>query len=458
MNVATCRFAVLAAAVLLCAIPLLIGCKKASDQLDQQWTGPVSVSSSKDGLGGWANLYRCQDTIIALNSVGDGLAKVFFLNGDGESWSELPLMSVPTGYLWGAAAIDHENGRILLPETYAENEQLVMKALTGNITRTGGLQIVTENQSSTDKTALLGEAGPNVRLNDFGRREGVDLGAGIVSGSEMYIPYCLHAVTSFGVNSYSNGPFNNGVFYSSDSGKTWQRKTISDFDFAAPQMCRTQGYDYYFAIRDPITRYGVSISRKSRSGEAWDSPNIIAERFANVYGRFDVAGEGDTVHICWMDRRHNKSRFNPTGPPIENNDIYYCRRKDLDSAWSKEELLSKGLLYAYAPTISVEGDNAVVVWAGIRTAGKWHTYMAPNDIYYVTSKDRGKTWTRPSKVTDGAKDGMCAGMPQVALLSGVIHLLYTQGRQPSATELSPGLTKLDEGPWPIYYQQRPFPN
>ena len=69
-------------------------------------------------------------------------------------------------------------------------------------------------------------------------------------------------------------------------------------------------------------------------------------------------------------------------------------------------LLSKGLLYAYAPTISAEGDKVVVTWAGIQTADKQHTFMGPNDIYYVTSKDGGKTWTSPLRVTDGAKDGI----------------------------------------------------
>ena len=120
-------------------------------------------------------------------------------------------------------------------------------------------------------------------------------------------------------------------------------------------------------------------------------------------------------------------------------------------------LLSKGLLYAYAPTISAEGDKVVVAWAGIQTTDKQHTDMGPNDIYYVTSKNGGKTWTDPMKVTDGAKDGFTSGMPQVALLNGTIHLLYTQGQLEKPNQLSPGLTRLNQPPWPIYYTQRPFP-
>jgi hypothetical protein len=100
----------------------------------------------------------------------------------------------------------------------------------------------------------------------------------------------------------------------------------------------------------------------------------------------------------------------------------------------------------------------VVAWAGIQTADKQHTDMGPNDIYYVTSKDGGKTWTKPLKVTDGAKDGLTAGMPQVALLNGTVHLLYTQGKVEKPQPLSEGLSRGQQSPWPIYYTQRPFPD
>ena len=256
-----------------------------------------------------------------------------------------------------------------------------------------------------------------------------------------------------------NGPFADGVFHSSDSGKTWQMEKISDLHSGAPKTCKTKGCFYYFAsLSYHPDDYSLWTSRRQIEGGKWEKPQGITKTFATVYGRFGAAGEGDTLHICWMDRRHDKWRFNFDGPAIENDDIFYRRRKDSDQNWSEEILLSKGLLYAYAPTISAEGDKVVVTWAGIQTADKQHTYMDPNDIYYVTSKDGGKTWTEPFKVTDGAKDGITAGYPQVVLLNNVIHLLYTQGKSERNKELSPGLTKLGGEPWPIYYTQRPFPD
>ena len=107
--------------------------------------------------------------------------------------------------------------------------------------------------------------------------------------------------------------------------------------------------------------------------------------------------------------------------------------------------------------MSVESNKIVVVWAGVKSAGDGHDEFLPNDIYYVTSKDYGKTWTHPMQITDGVKQGLTAGKPQVALLNGIIHLFYVQGKMNLKQE-SPGLTKLNQPPWPIYYTQRPFPN
>ena len=140
-----------------------------------------------------------------------------------------------------------------------------------------------------------------------------------------------------------------------------------------------------------------------------------------------------------------------------NYEVAYSRCRDSDGEWSKDVILSKGLKYAYCPVMSLEGDKIVIAWAGAQSAPDGHYEFDPNDIYYVTSNDGGKAWTKPMQVTNGAKDGLTAGRPQVALLNGVIHLFYIQGKM-NLKELSPGLVKLNQSPWPIYYTQRPFPD
>jgi len=217
-------------------------------------------------------------------------------------------------------------------------------------------------------------------------------------------------------------------------------------------MCRTTGHVYYVAGIYPLWS-----SRKPLAGGSWESPRTVSKTLARAYGLVAVAAAADTVHIAWMDRRHDMMRINLTGPRIENCDIYYRRRRDADPDWSKDVQLSEGMLYSYAPSIAAEGSRVVVAWAGIEDADRTHTRMSPNDIFFVTSNDGGVTWSERIKVTYSAKDGVVSGMPQVALLNGTIHLLFTQGSYQGSSEASPGLRKLELGPWPIYYTHREFP-
>ena len=147
------------------------------------------------------------------------------------------------------------------------------------------------------------------------------------------------------------------------------------------------------------------------------------------------------MHLCWIDRRHDRYR----SPFNHNYEIGYCQRKDSESHWSKDVILSPGLFYSYSPSMAVEDDQIVVAWSGFREAEDYHSELGPNDIYYVTSKDGGETWTAPLRVTDNVKDGINSREPQVALHKGIIHLFYTHGK---AKDLA----------GQICYQQRSFPN
>lgn len=168
-------------------------------------------------------------------------------------------------------------------------------------------------------------------------------------------------------------------------------------------------------------------------------------------------GEQQTVHACWIDNRHEKTRLNPVYPDRGNYEVVYRYRQDFAQPWSDEKILSNGLLYGFNPDLAVEGQDVVVVWSGIQTAKDGHNEFSPNDIYFVTSKDGGKTWTRPLRVTDNIASGVTAGEPQVALHNGIIHLFYVQGKM-LRNQVSPGTRLLNQPPWPIYYRQRQFPD
>lgn len=94
----------------------------------------------------------------------------------------------------------------------------------------------------------------------------------------------------------------------------------------------------------------------------------------------------------------------------------------------------------------MEGNRIVVAWVGAIDKNGSH------DVFYATSKDGGKTWARPLKVTESAKDEITSERTQVVLQNGVIHLFYAQGKWDRHEQVR------SQGSWPVYYQQRPFPN
>lgn len=436
--------------VLTLSILLVFGCSKQVNRLDYSWTPPVKITDSIENLVGRVYLYKFRDAILCLQPLEKGASRCFSLTNN--SWVEAHFANLPKGYGWGDVAMDHDGKVVMLPSGYMENEQLIMKVLLATFSERG-LQNVVEAKWATEKKTFFGETASNVQL-----KHGLDFESGITSDSDILIPYCVNGQTYHGKTVYDDeGPFNNGVFHSTDSGRTWHIERISDFEASVPEICRTENYYYYFARRIK-GGYELWFSCKPVSGGAWTAPRTIAKSFATTNERYVSIAEGDEVHVCWMDCRDDMRRFNMEGPNIENDDIVYRHRKDSDKDWSKDVVLSKGLLYSYSPSISIEGNNVVVAWSGIRIADKNHTEYDPNDIYYATSKDGGNTWGVPLKVTDKAKDEIVSGKPQVMLLNGVIHLFYIQGILEKPEQLSPGLTRLKQSPWPIYYTQRPFPN
>jgi hypothetical protein len=304
---------ILLTCVLTCSVVLWSGCIQAN-QLDQNWTSPIAVSSSIASLGGAVRLLKYQDTLIGVQSLGKGSAKLLFFNRSSNSWSEVPI-SDPKGYLWGYAAIDPQSKKILLPQGYTENDRLVMNVLVGRLMEGGVLRDTTEKQWTTDKEKLFGSASRNVRFterNELGKRNWPNFGLGVMDGAELYIPYCLGGFTynENGV-AITRGPYIDGVFHSSDGGMTWQMEQVSNYDTFDPSVCRSKDHCYYFATGGMGVNSGWTLwfSQKQIGADSWDVPKLVTKTFASAYGHYVVATEGDTAHVCWMDRRHNNLNF-----------------------------------------------------------------------------------------------------------------------------------------------------
>lgn len=443
-----------------CLLTMLGGCSKQTYQLDKEFVPLVKVTESKDSLIGGIDLYRWQNIIVALQGLDDGTAKCFLLNHDSNYWSEVQFAGVPRGYLWAYPTMSKMSNSVLFQKGYMENDLLVMNTLIGRMAAVQSIAVLDAKEKKwyANKSAFFESVRPDIRLNDPGKRNLPSLGKGVLNGSDICLPYCLtgEAWRGNGV-SMSDSLFSNGVFNSTDSGISWQVEKISNLEAWLPSAYKTEDYYYYLAVNN--YQRDLWFSRKKVDGNAWDAPKAITQTFANSasYWKYVAMAENDVIHVCWLDRRHEKKKYNMLNPDRDNFEVVYNRRKDSDAHWNQDVILSKGMLYSYSPAMSVEGDKIVAAWAGVQKAPDWHSKYAPNDIYYVTSKDGGKTWTEPLKVTDGAKDGITSGEPQVMLMNGVIHLTYIQGKM-NLKEESPGLTKLNQPPWPIYYTQRPFPN
>jgi hypothetical protein len=340
-----------------------------------------------------------------------------------------------------------------------------MNALFTRMSANRGLQIDAEREWTRDQESLFDKTGTNVTLNEPAvranrpSRDYPSLGPSVLQGSEVYVTFSISAYTFFETGptpGISNGPYYHGVFHSTDLGKNWQMEQVSDSDSFAPSVFRTEANCYYFAdgAVGKSRKRGLWFSRKSAEGGLWDSPKVLTPTVASgVDERYSAVAEGDTMHVCWLDNRHEiKYWLSLARSGRGNYEVAYCRRKDSDANWHKAVILSRGIMFAYSPAISAEGDKVVVAWAGAQTAHAWPFEGDPSDIYYATSKNGGKTWSKPLKVTDRANDGITSASVQVALQNGVIHLFYAQGKYDRQAQVR------NQGGWPVYYQQRPFPD
>ena len=458
---------VLLLVVLLWIVVFLVGRIRWPIQLDQGWSPPVTVAGTENDIDGGGDLYKWHDTLILLQSRYDRASKsstcsIIVRNNDlSNSWSQIPLSDVAGDYTFYSPALDQANDRIMFERGYIESNRLQMGAIFLRLTVNNRIQVEANRTWTMDQESLFGKTGTNVTLNEPAtranqpNRDYPSLGKGVLDGSEVYVPYCLHGATQRGRTVYADeGPFNNGVFHSTDFGKTWQMEKVSDADSFDPSVCRTEAKCYYFANGQVGTRRGWAFwfSRKSTGNGSWDTPKVVTRTVASgVNERYSAVAKGDTIHVCWLDNRHEKWTLSLDHPGRGNYEVAYCWLKDSDTNWRKDTILSRGVMFAYSPCMSVEGDKIVVAWAGAQTAHAWPFEGDPSDIYYATSKDGGKAWSKPRQVTDHAKDGITSGSARVALQNGVIHLFYAQGKYNRNAQVS------QQGGWPVYYQQRTFP-
>jgi hypothetical protein len=438
---------------------LLVGCREQRDAQTGVWSKPEEMAKSSDSLSTSFSLYKWNSSLLAIG--GDsGTFASRVLDEDGKNWKTLSTANPG----WLPMNVDSRQNRFVVSRATIWTNSVNAQFVIGSLSPDGRFISETTTHLILQQSKLFPNDRPDLEMSPWGRPVQAMFVGGAMDDAEIRVPYTINAnsIERRGHQIIGKSALDvsaNGVFASSDGGQTWRDETISIRESLTPTVCRTRGFYYYFALAGQGgSPFELWYSRSAVGSTSWDRPETLNKTGADNYGsNLHTLADGDTVHLCWLDCRHEKTSFSLMHPRSENYEVAYCHRKDTDSCWGKDVILSEGLRYAYSPSISVEGDKVVVAWAGVKSDKDGRNEWNPSDIYYVTSKDGGKTWAKPMQVTDGFKNGITSGKPQVALYHNVIHLFYIQGKL-NYQEVSSGAAKLNQPPWPIYYTQRPFPN
>jgi len=227
------------------------------------------------------------------------------------------------------------------------------------------------------------------------------------------------------------------LLWGNADGSRWTKLKLLDIDTSFEQVLATSNNIYFLAAPGRGLEKGLKRGLRSvqlpRAMNPQPTTEIVAPTVAMNGGYFAAATEGGTVHLAWLDGRHERDHpirsILTDTPSLEGNwELYYRHRRDSDPTWSKEILLSKGLDFTFDPSMAAEGEHIVVVFGGYKRDGiRAVARLHPSDIFFTTSGDGGKTWKPVARITSNATSGQTSIRPQVALHKGMIHLFYEAG-------------------------------
>jgi len=157
----------------------------------------------------------------------------------------------------------------------------------------------------------------------------------------------------------------------------------------------------------PSVLTGQWVSKSSDKGKTWTAVEVapMAPTTGGV-GRIAWSAEGGpngTVHIV-SQANNTVSPANTSGTAAES-DVVYKQSTDGGKTWSAPRIVNddnpKDLFGQFIPNIAVAPNGRLdVAW--------WDTRSDPgtrsNDVYYSSSSDNGKTWSKNVRVTERSID------------------------------------------------------
>lgn len=204
------------------------------------------------------------------------------------------------------------------------------------------------------------------------------------------------------------------VYYarSLDRGATWAvpvRLSLLPWNSFTPTVAAS-GQDVYVAwtdTRDAMTVEGFEEEyfRHSRDGGAtWEAEVRLTSDPASSWAP-SLAADGSDVWVAWFDDRGG------------DWEIYLKRSTDRGATWSADRRLTHSAGASLRPSLARRGSALHVVF--------WDTRDANEEVYWLTSPDRGATWDDPVRLTDDTSGSL---LPSVAAAASGVHVVWTDGR------------------------------
>jgi hypothetical protein len=145
--------------------------------------------------------------------------------------------------------------------------------------------------------------------------------------------------------------------------------------------------------------YEIYFKQSTDGGKNWTT-----KRLTNNKGKSSnpvIAAKGSNIYVTWHDNTEN------------NYEIYFMHSANKGKKWSKPMKLTKNKGKSSHPVIAVNGSNVYLVWQD-NTDNNY-------EIYFMHSADKGKTWSKPMRLTEN--EGKSSN-PVIAVKGSNVYVVW----------------------------------
>ncbi len=232
----------------------------------------------------------------------------------------------------------------------------------------------------------------------------------------------VHVVWVDWRHSSDSFPPNYELYYnrSHDGGLTWEgemRLTNALYRSGEPNIAVEGSSVHVVWMDERAGKWDIYYKRSLDRGATWGG-DVIVSNNPNHEGPADVAAYGDTIHVVW-DRT------------VSGEDLILHRMStDNGENWGESQVLTGPSISAVKPRLTVLDDEVHMVWFDGRDGGR--------EIYYKYSDSGGISWGPDTRLT--YTDNSYSFWPEIAVDNDKIHVTWYDDR---------------DGIWEVYYKRNP---